>query len=148
MFIRRLSAIRGRVRVVALTAVLTTTLTIPQPALADTDLTIGSSAVIAYADGDDVRLRTGYSYDAGTISMLPEGTTVEPIDGPLTADDGSLWYEVWANGETGYVVADYLAASSGLFTGTSGTAMTTDDVNLRTGPGLGKRVVAAHSGRS
>jgi uncharacterized protein YgiM (DUF1202 family) len=98
---------------------------------------------VAYADGDNVRLRTDYTFDAEVITMIPEGTTVDTLDGPLEAGDGSLWYEVSANGSTGYIVSDFLAASSSIFAGTSGTAVTNDSVNLRSGPGLEESILAS-----
>lgn len=145
MIVRRLSAFRGNVLLLLLASALTTSLTIPQTAFADTDLSLGSTAVIAYADGDDVRLRTNYSFDADVMAMIPEGTTVEALDGPFEAGDGSLWYQVSANGQTGFIVSDYLAASSGLLSATSGGAVTTDSVNLRRGPGLGESILLSLS---
>jgi uncharacterized protein YraI len=88
-------------------------------------------------------LRTDFSFDADVIAMVAEGSTVETIDGPFEADDGSLWYQVSSNGDVGFIVSDYLAASAGLFSGTTGTATTTDAVNLRSGPGLGEGIVAS-----
>lgn len=141
MIVRRFPAFRRNARPVFLTSVLAAILTIPAPAFADTDLALGGTAVIAYADGDNVRLRDGASYDAGLIAWVPEGTTVYPIDGPFTADDGSLWFQVEANGATGYIVSDYLANSAGILTDTSGTAVTRDSVNVRTAPGIDAGVV-------
>src|SRR3954447_4153041 len=78
---------------------------------ADTGLTIGGTAVIAYANGDDVRLRDAPSYSGGVLHLFPEGTVVNVLDGPAGASDGSLWYRVAVNGIHGYMVSDYLAAS-------------------------------------
>jgi uncharacterized protein YgiM (DUF1202 family) len=145
MIVRRLPAFRGTLRPLLLTTTLATALALPFPhsAGADTDLTLGASAVVAYADGDDVRLRTDSSYDSAVIAMIPEGSTVEAIDGPFEANDGSLWYQVWANGSTGFIVSDYLASSSAIYSETSGTAVTNDSVNLRSGPGLGETILAS-----
>ena len=135
MFARRTPAGLGKLRPFAIIPLLTASLIIPQTARADTDLTIGGPAVVAYANGDDVWLRDSPSTSGVQIIAVAEGSTVEPLDGPITAGDGSLWYRVWVNGETGYMTAEFLAASANLFTETSGTAHTTDDVNLRSGPG-------------
>jgi uncharacterized protein YraI len=145
MIVRRLPAFRGTLRPFLLTTTLAVSIAIshPNPALADTDLALGSSAVVAYADGDDVRLRSDYSFDADVVTMIPEGTTVDALEGPFEAPDGSLWYQVSANGSIGYVVSDYLAASSAIHTATSGAAVTNDSVNLRSGPGLGESVLGS-----
>jgi uncharacterized protein YraI len=81
----------------------------PAAALADTNLELGGEAVVAYANGDNVRFREGPDYGAPVIDMVPEGTWVDVYYGPITADDGSLWYEVGIDGQHGYIIADYLA---------------------------------------
>ncbi len=106
--------------------------------------------VIANADGDNVRLRSGPSYDDGEITRFPEGTGVDIVDGPYTADDGSIWYQVDIDGQAGYMDSAYLVAvelpadeesvdaSAGV---TSGTAVTNDSVFLRAGPSTADAVV-------
>lgn len=119
-----------------------TALSIPQSANADTDLIIGGVAVIAYANGDQVRLRDDKSYDGDIIDEFPEGTTVDVIDGPGSRDDdGTLWYKVSVDGERGYISADYLASSSGLLSATSGTAYAIDSLNVRGGPSTADEIV-------
>jgi uncharacterized protein YgiM (DUF1202 family) len=107
---------------------------VPSAASADTDLAIGGDGVVAYANEDSVRLRTAPGYDAGTIDYIPEGTAVSVENGVFWTDDGSGWYQVTAAGATGYVDSTYLAASGSLYIRTSGTAVTNDSVNLRSGP--------------
>lgn len=143
MISRRFSAISGALCPFLLCTALVTAISVPLGASADTDLFLGSSAVVAYADGDNVRLRAEASFDAGIVAFVAEGTTVEPIDGPVEASDGSLWYQVSANGTEGYIVSDFLATSSVIFGSTSGSAVTTDSVNLRSGPALGESIVAS-----
>ncbi len=106
---------------------------------ADTGLTIGGTAVIAYANGDDVRLRDAPSYSGGVIDLFPEGTVVEVLDGPAGADDGSLWYRVAVDGIHGYMVSDYLAASG---TSSAGDTAVLEDLNLRAGPSTNDEVLA------
>ncbi len=124
----------------------------PPLSLAASDLEIGSNATIAAANGDDVRLRAAPGYDAEVLAMLPEGTTVAVLDGPITADDGSVWYQAKTTAGTGYIVADFLAGATsetGTTTaadvnatevttaavGSDGqTATTTTALNLRSGP--------------
>jgi len=97
----------------------------PTAMRADTDLTVGGQAHVAYSGGDNVRLRTGPSYDNDTIEMVPDGTTLDVLDGPFTADDGSVWYQVSTpDGSTGYVVSDYLAAGTGSSADAGSTAGT------------------------
>jgi uncharacterized protein YgiM (DUF1202 family) len=113
----------------------------PSPVSADTDLTLGGTGVIAYANGDNVRLRVGPGYDEAEIARYPEGTAVEVLDGTFAAADGTSWYKVSIDGETGYVVSDFLANSSAIYTDTTGRAVTNDSVNLRGGPSTADDVV-------
>src|SRR5215218_2102479 len=85
----------------------------PLAALADTDLVIGGTARIAYANGDPVALRSAVGYDAEVLAWIPEGSTVEVVDGPKGASDGALWYKVRANGQSGYIVSYFLALGDG-----------------------------------
>ncbi|HYH13085.1 MAG TPA: SH3 domain-containing protein, partial [Thermomicrobiales bacterium] len=109
----------------------------PTSTLADTDLTIGGEAVVAYAQGDNVRVRTGASYGSDLVTSVAEGTTVSVLDGPFADDEGNLWYQVSVDGATGYMVSDYLADSGSIHVASSGGATANDNVHLRSGPGLG-----------
>ncbi len=139
---------RGRA-VLSLSALAASTLSLillgaalPQPAAADTDLDIGGTGVIAYANGDNVRLRTAPGYENDVIAMIPEGTAVDVLDGTFTASDGTQWYKVAVGGETGFIVSEFLADGTALLRATSGTATTTNYLNLRAGPSLGDAIVA------
>ena len=112
----------------------------PAVAWADTDLVIGGTAVIGDADGDDVRLRASPDRDGAILDLVPEGTEVDVLDGPVAAADGSLWYRVSVFGQSGYVIADYLAAAG--IGPTGETATTLADLNLRAGPGTDDAVLA------
>ena len=46
----------------------------PCAARADTDLTIGGTAVVSYANGDDVRLRAAPGLDGAIVGLVPEGS--------------------------------------------------------------------------
>src|SRR4029079_1496377 len=120
---------KSRVLVTILAGISLVTATAPLSARADTDLIVGGQAVIAYANGDSVRLRTGPGYDYDIIDLFSEGTSVDVLDGPIAADDGSSWYNVSVGGETGSIVSDWLASSSGLLSSVSGSAWTIDNVN-------------------
>lgn len=111
--------------------------------------------VIANADGDNVRLRSGPSYEDSEITRFPEGTGVDILDGPFDAADGSIWYQVDIDGQTGYMDSVFLAAievddadggsevaeiPSGP---TSGMATTSDSVYLRSGPSTADAMIRA-----
>ncbi|HKG24789.1 MAG TPA: SH3 domain-containing protein, partial [Thermomicrobiales bacterium] len=105
-------------RVFAILAVLLAMISLaplsPAGAGASTDLTIGGWAVITAANGDHVRLRETPGPSYPVLGRYPEGTAVEVLDGPFTADDdGSLWYQVAVDGLSGYMAADYLAPADG-----------------------------------
>jgi cell wall-associated NlpC family hydrolase len=128
--------------VLAGTSLVISGLALPRAVNADTDLNVGGVAVIAYANGDSVRLRDDMSLDGGVIAEYPEGTAVEVIDGPGSSDsDGSLWYRVSVDGQRGYINAEFLANSSGLLSSTSGTAYAIDSLNVRGGPSTADDVV-------
>jgi uncharacterized protein YgiM (DUF1202 family) len=94
-------------------AALIATLFNPLSALADTDLVVGGQARISYANGDDVRLRDEPSFGGTLIRYLPEGTVLDVVDGPITDGDGNIWYQLSFEGDTGYMVSDYLALDNG-----------------------------------
>jgi uncharacterized protein YgiM (DUF1202 family) len=119
----------------------------PSATLADGAVAVGGEAIIAYAEGDNVRVREGATYDADIVTSLPEGTGVEVLDGPFSDGDGNAWYSVRVAGITGYIVGDYLASSSdgsvggnasgSANTGASDTVTASDNVHLRSGPSVG-----------
>ncbi len=108
----------------------------PLAARADTDLNLGGQAVIAHANGDQVRLRSSPSLSGDTLGTFGEGTTVDVIDGPTGSDDGTLWYHVAVGGTDGYISAEWLASGAVLYQEITGTAWTNDSVNLRSGPSV------------
>lgn len=129
--------------------------------LAGSPLGVGVSAQITYGNGQDVLLRASPGYDQMVVNGYAEGTTVEIVDGPLTAADGSTWFGVLVAGEPGFLAADVLAAGAAPqpaadvaeapvaapadgaqeltvarpAAAPAGTAYATADLNLRTGPG-------------
>lgn len=104
----------GRTLILALIGVLCATSLIPAATSADTNLVIGGQAVIAYANGDQVRLRSEIGYEATVLANHSEGTWVTVQDGPFTDGAGKYWYQVTVGELTGYIVADYLALDTGL----------------------------------
>jgi uncharacterized protein YraI len=135
------------VRSVFLVAMLAiATIITPLSATADTDLTIGGSAVIAYANGDNVNVRSGPGAGEPIVTRVAEGSSVYVIDGIFWAGDGSAWYQVEANGVTGFVISDYLASgavTSATSVGAStGWAVALDSVNVRSGPSTADPILA------
>jgi uncharacterized protein YgiM (DUF1202 family) len=107
---------------------------------AATDLTIGGDAVVADAQGDNVNLRDQPSYGGNVLTTVPEGDYVTLDDGPFTDDtDGTVWYQITAGDQTGYMLAEYLSAADDV---SAAAAMTTTaNVNFRTGPGTSYAVI-------
>ncbi|MEZ4530773.1 MAG: SH3 domain-containing protein [Thermomicrobiales bacterium] len=104
-------------------------------ARAATDLELGADAEVADAQGDNVNLRDSPSYTGNVLTSVPEGWLVNVLDGPFTDDlDGTVWYQVVARGQTGYMLSDYLRTPDG-DVAPAAAATTTANVNLRSGPG-------------
>lgn len=139
--LQRTPAARSRPLILLLAGIMIASALFPASAWADTDLGIGGVAVVAYANGESVRLRSQPGTGGGVIDHIPEGTQVEVLDGPA-GGSGTLWYLIRVNGVKGYMAADYLASSSGLLRSTSGNAWAVDSVNVRSGPSTADRIVA------
>lgn len=131
---------RSRPLILLLAGIMIASALLPGSAIADTDLDIGGVAVVAYANGDSVRLRSQPGTDSDVIDHVAEGTQVDVLDGP-TGGSGTLWYLIRANGVKGYMAADFLASSSGFLYSTSGNAWAVDSVNVRTGPSTADSIV-------
>jgi uncharacterized protein YgiM (DUF1202 family) len=116
----------------------------PAAVMAGTDPVTGTEAVVANAQGDNVRIRSGASLDADPVTKVPEGTELTIIEGPIDGANGTRWYRVDVDGTTGYMASDFVetgAAVPGDNTGAipdgaGGTAVATDNVHLRSGPSL------------
>ncbi|MEZ4531318.1 MAG: hypothetical protein R2855_09825 [Thermomicrobiales bacterium] len=75
-------------------------------ARAATDLELGADAEVA--EVRHVNLRDSPSFTP-MCRPAPEGWLVNVLDGPFTDDlDGTVWYQVVARGQTGYMLSDYL----------------------------------------
>jgi uncharacterized protein YgiM (DUF1202 family) len=112
----------------------------PASTMASTDVATGTDAVVADAQGDNVRIRADASYNAEIVTKVPEGTALTVIEGPLADDGGTLWYRVSSGDATGYMDGTYVDTDPGSApvtnTGAGGTATATDNVHLRSGPSL------------
>lgn len=103
---------RNRALIALLVAILTTA-SLGIPTFADLNLILGSSAQVAYTNGDGVNVRNSLGFGGSIIMALPEGAAVTVQDGPVAADDGSYWYNVTVDGINGWIIADYLALPAG-----------------------------------
>jgi uncharacterized protein YraI len=61
---------------------------------------------------DDVNLREGPSTDCDSVDVLPAGTEVTPLSGPVRGDD-RLWILVDVDGTEGWVAEDFVSAVGG-----------------------------------
>ncbi len=68
-------------------------------------------AKVANTDGDPLRMRSAASKDGKVITTLAPDTNVAIKQGPLTDTDKVVWYQVSANGVTGWVMGQYLVQS-------------------------------------
>ena len=113
----------------------------PLSASADTDLVLGGSAVVAWANGDNVNVRAEANASAEIWGEVPEGSAVEVLDGPYWSDDGSAWYYVRSGGVEGFMTAEFLTDDYAVGAST-GSAVTLDYVNVRSGPSTADPILA------
>ena len=91
----------------------------------------GSLAMVTGTGGSGVRLRAAKSTSSAIITVVGEGKTVQ-----VTSGSSSTWIAVSYNGNTGFISADYLKAttSSGTSSGsTSGGSTSTTSYRLQIG---------------
>ena len=65
-------------------------------------------ARVANTDGDPLRVRSIPGAGGKVIKTFAPGTVSAVKAGPVTDDDGTAWYQISANGTTGWVMAKYL----------------------------------------
>lgn len=98
-------------------------------------LSVSAADGTVQADGG-LRLRSEASITADTISLLPNGSTVDVL-----ADTGDGWYQVSYNGSTGYSFSDYIVLAEGVTVpavqedDTVYIQVTQGPLNIRSGPG-------------
>jgi uncharacterized protein YgiM (DUF1202 family) len=124
----------------------------PGMVLADGGEPLTGTAVIANADGQNVKLRESPSREAAEIARFAEGTEVEIVDGPVAGDEAT-WYEVAVDDEVGFMDADFLEAAPtsptatptstpGTPTGSvSGRATVSENLHVRSGPSTADAIV-------
>ena len=96
-----------------------------------------------------VNFRSGASLNAGVIGSLSNGTTVTII-----GVNGN-WYQVQANGQTGYVCSDYVkvggsaapapGGNGGQTSGGTAGTVKGDYVRMRSGPGTGYAILGTYN---
>jgi cell wall-associated NlpC family hydrolase len=72
-----------------------------------------SKVRVVNTDGHGLRLRSGASSSAETITVLPEGFVLEVVGENQTDDSGMIWVHVGFNGSNGFAHGDYLESVSG-----------------------------------
>jgi N-acetylmuramoyl-L-alanine amidase len=115
----------------------------------DCQLTPGGFARV---NADFLNLRCGPSIDCDIIMSVPEGTVVKLLDGPTEAD-GFHWWHVSFDDHEGFMAGEFLEAVSGpgpspqpcdsgcdMHKGDD-AVVTSDTLNLRSGPGLNCPVI-------
>lgn len=81
----------------------------PQPAVVATG---GTATVIDTAPVGGLRLRAAPAPWETLIAILPDGTTLQIVDGPITGGNGDPWFKVLAGGQEGWVDGIYLAPAA------------------------------------
>jgi uncharacterized protein YraI len=80
----------------------------------------------------DLNLRSGASFGDGVITVMPQGAQVS-----VTGEAQNGFFPVVYNGKSGWAFGTYLSIGAG----TTGSATTTTDLNLRVGPSYSDRVI-------
>lgn len=99
---------------------------------------------------DDVNLRSGPGLSYGVIGTYDSGTTATIVAGPEESD-GYSWHKINIEGTTGWMATNFLTEGAGDGGSDSGWApgttvhVTSDNVNMRSGAGLGRSVIASFS---
>ena len=65
---------------------------------------------VANTDGDPLRVRNAANREGSVLTKLAPNTVVAVKKGPVTDDEGIVWYQVSANGVTGWAMAHYLGS--------------------------------------
>lgn len=82
-------------------------------------------ATVVNTDGNGLRLRDGASAEAATITVMPEGSTVELLATDIWDDAGIVWAQVSFDGSVGFSAQSYLQIGSA--TGGDSPAPPTDE---------------------
>lgn len=104
------------------------------------NLYIGAIAVV---NEGPLNLRSGAGTGYSVVQVLSEGTYVDVLDGPYFANGYNWWQvQVDPSGNIGWVAGVYLTVvSSGAFSIGDTVYVTSDTLNVRSGPGTGYSVI-------
>lgn len=83
----------------------------PAPALPAGNVQVGGYARVVDTDGYDLRIRDGIGLGAPIFSVVPEGTVVTVVNGPLADETGAPWYGIDYDGLQGWVLGEHLAGT-------------------------------------
>lgn len=104
--VRLVSGLEGWVSEVLIHAPTGTSLTPPH----HVDPAGGAKFVIGRTNGQGARLHTGTSISTQTLAVLPDGTPVELLEGPVLVE-GRFWRKIRGGGHEGWMVADFVFAN-------------------------------------
>lgn len=79
--------------------------------LASAALADNASATVVGTGGDGLNVRAAADANADTLTTVDDGAVVQVLAGP-TAADGTAWYQVTADGMTGWVNGAFLVAGT------------------------------------
>jgi cell wall-associated NlpC family hydrolase len=112
-----------------------------------------SAGVVSGTGGVGVWLKAGPHVDTARITLLAEGTSLTVLGGPRASDDGYSWFNVQTQGQTGWIVGDFMKqtvsappAQTGLTVGGYAKvvgAAAYGGLKLRTGPSTAEGVIKA-----
>lgn len=78
------------------------------PGRAAADLVVGGTAVVITTEGDSLSVRGGPGRQHPILGALPERTVVALVGGPVSSEDGIVWFQVRWRTLTGWASAEWL----------------------------------------
>ena len=96
-------------------------------------LTAGNNAAIIGTGGGGLNLRAEANYGSSILTVMPDGTVANVLDGPYWDDEGNGWYQLDYSSIVGWAHGGYLQWTD---------AAPTSDPSLGAGDGTGEEPVA------
>lgn len=81
---------------------------VAEPATEESGLWPGANAQVTGTGGGGINLRYEAGYNGGVVTVIPEGSVVAVLEGPIWDGSGSPWYQVEYSGMTGWAHGGYL----------------------------------------
>jgi len=69
-------------------------------------------ARVANSDGDPVRMRASAARDGAILAKFGPNSTLAVQEGPVTDSEGIAWYRLSAEGQSGWMMAEFLAQAN------------------------------------